>query len=50
MVSISILISFSSAEELLVNTDNDRTLHESNLFIVYTIYLINIMQIIHCNT
>jgi len=27
MVSISILISFSSAEELLYNTDNDGNLH-----------------------
>jgi len=52
MVSISILISFASAEELLGNTDNDGNLHsQSNLFILFIkIYLINIMQIIQCNT
>ena len=57
MVSISILIIFSSAEELLDNTDmpNDRNLQSYNLVVqsiysVYAIYLINIMQMIHCNT
>jgi len=38
MVSISILISFSPAEELLDNTDNDQNLHSWYLFRLYNLF------------